>query len=129
MASIHWEMLIDVPVAKAWAALRDVGAPHRLFAGVLTKSSLAGDTRTVTFANGMEVRERIVDVDEVAHRVAYSVQGNGFDHHHATMQIVPAGKDRCRFVWTSDFLPAEKTATVEPLVAQGSLAMKRVLEG
>ena len=128
MASIHHEIFLDVPVEKAWAALREVGSAHRLFAGVLTDGHLDGDVRTVSFANGLVVREQILDIDEADRRLAYAVIDNVFDHHSASMQIFAAGNGRSRFVWITDFLPAPKAAMVRPLVEQGSAAMKRVLE-
>ena len=66
MASIHHEQSVEVGVGTAWGALRQVGDAHRLFAPVLADGHLDGDTRTVTFANGMVARERILDVDETA---------------------------------------------------------------
>lgn len=128
MASIHYEALVDVPAEKAWAALRDVGAAHHLFAGVLTDAQLEGAVRTVTFANGKVVREKIVDVDDEARRVAYAVIDGVFEHHSASMQIFSAGEARCRFVWITDILPDDQTAMVRPLVEQGGQALKRVLE-
>lgn len=69
MASIRREEIVQVSAEHAWAMLRDVGRPHRVFAGVLVDGSIDGDVRTVTFANGMIVRERIVDIDEEMRRV------------------------------------------------------------
>ncbi|MGH6734641.1 MAG: SRPBCC family protein [Methyloceanibacter sp.] len=128
MASIRREEIVEVPADKAWSALRDVGRPHALFADVLVDGSIDGDIRTVTFANGMVVRERIVDIDEASKRVAYAVIDGVFEHHSASMQIVPDGEGRCRFVWVSDFLPNEKMALVAPLVESGATALVRNLE-
>ena len=44
---------------------------------------------TVTFANGMVVRERIVDIDQQRRRLCYAVLGDMFEHHSASMQILP----------------------------------------
>ena len=128
MASIHSEKTVRVPAEKAWAALRDIGNPHRLFSGVLTDAKLDGKVRTVTFANGMVAQERIIDVDDKRRRVAYTVQGEMFEHHSASMEIVPDGPDRCRFIWTTDLLPDERAQMVGPLVEQGSMALVRTLE-
>jgi hypothetical protein len=128
MASIRHEEVVGVPADKAWMALREVGMPHKLFADVLVDGHIDGDVRTVTFANGMVVRERIIDVDEETMRVAYTVLGDLFEHHSASMQIIPEGADRCRFVWISDFLPNERAEMVAPLVEQGSQALVRKLE-
>lgn len=128
MASIRREEIVQVPADRAWAALRDVGRPHALFANVLVDGRIDGDIRTVTFANGMVVRERVVDIDEESRRVAYTVIDGVFEHHSASMQIVPDGDERCRFIWVSDFLPNEKMELVAPLVEAGATALVRNLE-
>ena len=129
MASIHHELLVEVACETAWAMLRKVGEPHTLFAPVLLDSQLDGDTRTVRFANGMVVHERILDVDDSKRRVAYTVlDGPGMTYHHASMQVVEAGRDRCRFVWITDFLPPDIAGNIEPLITQGSTALKTNLE-
>ncbi len=77
---------------------------------------------------GMVARERIADIDNERRRVAYTVIGDMFEHHSASMEIGPVGPGRCRFVWISDFLPNERMAMVAPLVEQGSRALVRSLE-
>ena len=128
MASIHKEVLLDVPVERVWAALRDAGNAHHLFAGVLTDAKLDGDLRTVTFANGMVARERIIDVDEERRRVAYAAQGPPFTHHSASMQVFAEPDGRSRFVWISDFLPSDVASKIAPLIDGGCGALKRNLE-
>jgi hypothetical protein len=129
VASIHHELTVNVSADKAWAALRQVGLAHKLFAPVLSDGRLEGDVRTVTFANGMVTRERIVDISEDRRRVAYSViEGSPMTHHNASMQIVPIDGRRCRFVWIADFLPHEFADTMLPLVKQGAEALKANLE-
>jgi len=62
MASIREEIVVEVSPAKVWAVVRDVGAIHqRLVRGFVTDCRLEGDARIVTFANGLVVRELIVD--------------------------------------------------------------------
>jgi hypothetical protein len=129
MASIHEQLSVDVGPEKAWAALRSVGEPHTLFAPVLTGAELNGDVRTVRFANGMVVQERILDVDEERRRVAYTaLNAAGMTYHHASMQIVGSGPGRCLFLWTTDFLPPELASTLSPLIRQGARALKTNLE-
>jgi Polyketide cyclase / dehydrase and lipid transport len=129
MASIRKELVIDVGVEPAWAALRRVGEPHTLFAPVLAGAEIDGQVRTVRFANGMVVRERILDVDEEHRRVAYAViDPQGMTFHHSSMQLEIAGPGRCAFVWITDFLPAEAAAALRPLIDQGTEALKRNLE-
>jgi hypothetical protein len=119
-----------VGVEEAWAALRLVGEPHNLFSPVLVDAQPDGDTRTVTFANGMVLKERILDVDEEKHRVAYTALNvPGMTYHHASMQIIDAGPGRCVFLWITDFLPQEMRENLAPLIQEGARALKQNLEG
>src|ERR1700754_1369060 len=128
MASIYCEKTVRVTADRAWAALSDIGNPHRLFAGVLTDAKIDGEVRTVTFANGVVAQERIIDVDGKRRRVAYTVLGDMFQHHSASMEIMPDGPDRCRFIWTTDLLPDDRVQMVAPLMEQGAQALVRTLE-
>ena len=54
--------------------MRDVGAIHtRLAPDFVTDVKLEGDARIVTFANGMVAKELIVDLDDEARRLVWSV--------------------------------------------------------
>lgn len=130
MASIRHEITVAVSADTAWAALREVGQAHTLFAPVLVDGKLSGDIRTVTFANGMVAHERILDVDDANRRVGYAVLDvPGVEYHHASMEVVPDGDGRCRFLWITDLWPDGPKAAVQPLVEQGSAALKKNLEG
>ena len=129
MASIHHEITVEAIADRARAALRPVGNAHKLFAPVLTDAALNGDVRTVRFANGMVLRERILEVNDETRRVAYTaLDGPGMSYHHASMQMVADGPTRCRFVWITDFLPPELRGTLQPLIEAGSNALKANLE-
>ena len=119
MASIRKEIVIDIGIEPAWAALRRVGEPHTLFAPVLTGARIADDVRTVSFANGMTVHEQILDVDDERRRVAYVVlDAPGLTYHHASMQIEIAGPGTVR-VRVDHGLPAGR-GRVEPAAAHRS---------
>ena len=129
MASIHREIHVDAASGGVWDALRDVGRIHeRLVKGFVTDCRLEGETRVVTFANGMTLHERIVDVDEVQRRVAWSAVGEPFAHHNASVQAFDEGGGT-RLVWIADLLPHALADTVAPLIDQALAAMKRTLEG
>jgi hypothetical protein len=129
MASIRKELVIDAGIEPVWEALRRVGEPHTLFAPVLTAARITDDVRTVRFANGLTLRERILDVDDERRRLAYAVLDSpGLTYHHASMQVETAGPGRCAFVWITDFLPAEAASSLQPLIDQGADALKRNLE-
>jgi hypothetical protein len=127
MATVTSEAILPAGAERAWALLRRVEAADTAFPGVLTGCRLDGDVRTVTFANGMVVRERIVTIDEAQCRIAYSVIEGRFSHHNASMQIIPDGAGRSRFVWVSDFLPDDLETVVRPLVEQGTEAFRRTV--
>lgn len=128
MATAREEIAVDASAAAAWAAIADVAATDRLFPGVLTGCRLEDGARLVTFANGLVVRELIVDVDPVRRRLAYAAVGGSLTHHHATLQVDAHGAG-CRIVWQADFLPASAAPRVAGLMAQGAQAMKAALSG
>ena len=128
MATIWWEEPVAAPAERAWSALRRIDLTHILFSPVLVDSELEGDIRTVTFANGLVVRERVITIDEQRRRIVYSVLGDMFEHHSASMTILPVDEANCRFIWISDFSPDERIEMVQPLVEQGSRALTRNIE-
>jgi carbon monoxide dehydrogenase subunit G len=129
MASICKEVLIDAHPDEVWAAVRDVGAVHqRLAEGFVVDTRLDGDARVVTFANGLVVRELIVDVDDTARRLAYAAVGGRATHHNASMQVFADGQGRTRLVWITDVLPNEVAGPIGALVEQGARAMKQTIE-
>lgn len=128
MASVIREVQVACAPEAAWTALRDVGQAHRLFAGVLTDARLAGDVRTVTFAEGAVVRERIIAVDDEHRRVAYAVLDPTLVHHGASMQILPGADGVSRFLWITDVLPDDRAARIAPLMDRGCAALRHVLE-
>jgi hypothetical protein len=128
VATYRFEALIDLPVTEVWRALRQFGAGDRLFAPVITECALEGEVRTVTFANGAIVRERLVTCDEGARRLVYGVVGGSFEFHSASLQAEPVTDTRCRVIWITDFLPEARGQVVGPLVEQGGRSLKRNLE-
>ncbi|MET0902785.1 MAG: SRPBCC family protein [Acidimicrobiales bacterium] len=123
MATITKHIPIATDVDSAWAALRDVGNPHHVFAPVLTDARLEGDSRVVTFANGMVVRERIVTLDDDARRLAYTVEDGPFTHHHASFTVAEGPGGTCTVTWVSDLLPDDVAPMVEGLMAEGAAAL------
>ena len=129
MASIRREIQIDARPQTAWAALRDVGALHtRLVPGFVTDVQLEPGARIVTFGNGMQVRERIVDIDDATRRVAWSAVGGSMTHHNASAQVLPDGAAGCRFVWIADLLPDEVAPAIAAMIEQGIAVIKETLE-
>jgi hypothetical protein len=129
MASIHKEIAVDAPAAHVWSAIRELGSVHtRLARGFVLDTRLEGDSRLVTFANGITVRERIIDLDDAARRLAYSVVEWHATHHHATFQVCADGERRSRIVWVADLLPHDLAPTVDAMMEGGCTAIKQTLE-
>jgi len=129
MASIRKEMEIDRSKEFVWDAIRDVGAIHkRLVPGFVVDCKLEGDSRIVTFANGMVARELIVDVDDKTCRHSWSARGEPLTHHNASIQVFSRGDDKCRVVWIADLMPNEAAETVGEMIQRGLDTMKRTLE-
>jgi carbon monoxide dehydrogenase subunit G len=129
VASIHREIRIEAGPERVWEALRDVGALHqRLAPGFVTDVRLEEGARVVTFGNGMVARELIVDVDDRARRLVWSVVGGRMTHHNASAQVFPEGEDRSRFVWIADLLPHELAPAIAAMMDEGLAVIKRTLE-
>jgi Polyketide cyclase / dehydrase and lipid transport len=127
MGSIRKEITLGRTADAVWDAVRDYGAPHkRLAPGVLTDSRIDGDTRIVTFANGLELRERIVVVDDVQRRLVWAVVGGRLEHHNGAMQVF-ADNGTCRLVWTTDFLPDDHASEIGGLMEMALQAVRRTL--
>lgn len=130
MASIRKEVIIEASADAVWDAVRDVGQVHkRLVPGVLTDARLEDGARVVSFANGMVVRELIVDVNDEQRRFAYAATAGRASHHHASIQVLALDPNRCRLVWITDVLPHERATPISALVEEGARVMKRTLEG
>ena len=131
MATIRKEVLIETHPDAVWDAVRDVGAVHtRVAPGFLTGCRMedAPLARVVTFANGLEARELIVDVDDAARRLAWAIVGGRMSHHNASMQIFAEGAGQTRAVWIADLLPNELAPAIAGMIEQGLAAMKKTLE-
>src|SRR5689334_17888686 len=128
MASIIRELTLNVSVETAWAAVRDVGSVHaKLVPGIVTRVTFDSGLRHVVFANGLEIDESIVTIDDAARRLVYAVQ-NRAKHHQASMQVVADGKNQCRFIWITDVLPDEAAGRFAAVMDQAMPIIKRTLE-
>jgi len=129
MASIYKEFLINASPQFIWAAIKDVGAVHvRLAQGFVTDTKLEGDTRTVTFSNGLVIQEQVVSMDEEARRFVYRVIGGRTSHHNASFQVFPMPDGKSKLLWITDLLPDEMREPMEQMVVLGVGAIQRTLE-
>lgn len=129
MASIRKEISIDAPRPAVWDAIRDVGALHvRLVPGFVVDTRLDGEDRLVTMGNGAVVRERIVDVDDAARRLVWSIVGGRFAHHNGAIQALEEPGGGTRVIWVADLLPHALAPQIAAMMEQGLAVMKRTLD-
>jgi hypothetical protein len=84
--------------------------------------------RIVTFFNGNSVREVLVDRDDDARRLAWTIVDPPYTHHNGSAQVFDDCNDRTRFVWITDLLPNELRARTLELMEHGSGVIKKTLE-
>ena len=131
MATVRVEVVIDVPAARVWDAVADVGAVHRrLLPGRVADARLDGDLRILTMPDGSEIRELIVAVDAEHRRLAYAVvegQKLPLTYHHASFEVFDED-ERSRLVWSTDVLPHAMAGAVRARTERGIVEIKQVLE-
>jgi len=129
MTSIYKEFVVDAAPQFVWEAIKDVGAVHvRLAKDFVTDTTVEGDTRTVTFANGFVVREQVVAIDDAIRRFVYRAVGGRASHHNAFFQVFDAPEGKSKVLWVTDLLPDEMRAPIEQMVELGAAAIQRTLE-
>jgi hypothetical protein len=130
MASVRKDIIVRARPEYVWKAVRDFGGVHRHLAkGFVVDTSLDGDARILTFANGAVVRELLVDLDDVSRRLAYAAVGGRVVHHHASMEVFDADSGCTRLVWITDILPNRIAQGMRDLLELGAEAITRTLEG
>lgn len=128
MASIRREITLATSPEAVWDVVRDIGAVHTRFApGFVVATTMEPGARVVTFANGLVAREVIVDIDDAARRLAYSVRSERLEHHNASFQVVPEAAGS-RLVWIADVLPDAAAVTVGAMMDEGIKAAGAALD-
>jgi carbon monoxide dehydrogenase subunit G len=124
---VRREFAVAAPPAQVWDVFRDLGAVHtKLAPGFVVDTVVDGDRRTVSFANGVVVTERIVSLDDQDRRLAYSIVGGTAEHHNASFEVhcAPGGST---VVWTTDVLPDAAADTFARMMDAGVPVMQQAL--
>jgi Polyketide cyclase / dehydrase and lipid transport len=129
MASVRKQVVVDVPLATAWDAVRDFGALHRrLVPGFVTDARVEGDERVVTFFNGNVFRERLISASDDEHRLVWTIVDGPWTHHNGCLELFAEGARRTRLVWTTDLLPHDLAARTGASMEQAMPIIKQTLE-
>jgi hypothetical protein len=82
----------------------------------------------VTFANGLVLRELIVDIDDAARRFVWAAVGGQVKHHNGSMQVLAEAGGRSRLVWIADILPHGLAERAGAIMEQSISVAKETLE-
>lgn len=124
MATVQYAVELDVSAEIAWSILRELKQPQLAFGPLVTGCRVDDDVRIVTFASGLEVRERIITLDDESRRVCWTVLDR-FDHYNAAISIIDRDDGRSIMLWICDVLPDDRAGAVRDLMMQGSEAFQR----
>jgi len=105
MAQGAVDVTVDASPDVVWAKVGDFAGVGDFFPGI-ESFRLEGDDRVIGMF-GMEIRERLVDRDDAARSITYSVvEGVPLDSHSATITVVAEG-DGSKVTWAYDVTPDE----------------------
>jgi hypothetical protein len=128
MASIRKEIQVEASAEQVWAVIGDFPqGPVRMAPGFVTASQADGDVRVVSFANGVVAKERLVDLDQAARRLVWTIFDGPLTHHNGSMQVFADGAERCRVVWTADLLPNDLAGRIDAMMTAGIAVMQGAL--
>ena len=127
MPLVQVDFELDLDPDGAWELFGDFSAPPRLAPGFVTNCTVDGDIRTVTFANGVVARERLVSLDPSRRQLAYTIVGGQSEHHHAVFKLLPLECGGTAVQWTADFLPDTLAPMFQGMMEEGARVMRRHL--
>ena len=139
MASVSMKTTLNASADEAWQAIRDFGGIDQLVEGIVecsVEGSGVGAVRTLAFADGGEIQERLESLDDAARTLSYSIIASELpmEGYLSTMAVRALGEGTCELSWSSTFEPkgaseAEARALVEGVYSAGFAGLKKLLEG
>jgi hypothetical protein len=129
-------MRIDVSAAALWQAIGDFGAACQYLAMVVNCSAAGtgvGAVRTLTYADGSVITERLEVLDEAAHRLSYALlTDTPFRDCLTTVTVHDLGPGQCELAWSAIFeangLPVgEAQEMLEGALELNSRALQRYI--
>jgi hypothetical protein len=108
---------VELPVSagEVWTVIGDFNGLPRWNPG-LERSELSngGTRRTLTLKAGGKVVEDLVDRDEAARSISYSIVEGPIPvtRHKATLSVSDRGPNQCTVLWRCEFEPANVPADV-----------------
>jgi hypothetical protein len=136
MAHASSKIIIDLSADATWQVIGDFGAACRYLAGVVNcrvEGAGVGALRTLTYADGSLIVERLEALDDATHRLSYSLlTETPFRNCLTTLALRELGQWQCEVTWVATFeadgLPkSEAQEMLEGSLAANCLALKQFL--
>jgi mxaD protein len=129
MADGKAEISIDRSPDDVWKLVREFGGLETWMPGV-ESCVVDGDVRTIGLM-GIEVKEKLRDLDDSARRISYSViespMGN-LESHLATIAVDPEGSGS-HVTWSVAVSPDDLLGLFVPIYEGSVVELKKKLEG
>jgi hypothetical protein len=137
MTQASSKTIIHASADAIWHLLGDFGAACQYLASVITctvEGAGVGARRTLTYADGSVIVERLETFDDHAHRLSYALlTDTPFRNCLTTMMVRDLGQSRAELEWSATFaadgLPAEEARELlEGALAANCVALQQLLE-
>ena len=114
MAEVTVNGTINTDADKVWELVSDFNGLDELVEAVVdctTEGSGIGAVRTLTLADGGEVKEKLESLHPDQHLLTYSIVASPMpiENYIGTMQVKKVGKGKSEFFWSSTFDVREGT--------------------
>jgi NADPH:quinone reductase len=130
MQSVTRSTVIDAPIERVWAVLRDFNS-HALWHPAIAHSEIEGRdsatqvgcVRAFSLHDGKRLREQLLSLNDHAHGFSYCILDASLPlrRYLATVQLKPVTDGgRCFWQWSSTFeVPAGREAEFAAMVGEG----------
>lgn len=103
--------VIHVPAAQAWEVIGSIGGLDKYFPVISAcrlEGSGVGATRYCTLQNGVNLKERIDEVDQAQMRIRYAIieAPLPLSGYVGTVQVKKIDATRCEVAWFAEYTPA-----------------------
>ena len=113
MQRVTRSAIIDAPIDRVWAILRDFNS-HTAWHPVVAESGIEGDepsdrvgcVRNFTLRDGARIREQLIALSDRDHRMTYCILDADvpLERYVATVQLKPVTDgNRCFAEWSAEF--------------------------
>ena len=128
---------IHVPADAIWQVISDFGAAGQYLAGVVDctmEGEGVGALRTLTYADGSTLIERLEILDEETQQLSYALlTDTPFGNCLTTMAVRDLGSNQAELAWTGTFQPdglpaSEAVDLLESALAENCFALKQFME-